>query len=165
VYDVAVSGLVLNFVPHPDRMVAEMARCVKSGGQIALYVWDYADKMELMRYFFDAAIELNPAAIDQDEGRRFPICQPGALAALFRDAGLQNFETRAIDVLTDFQDFDDYWSPFLGGQGVAPAYAMSLNEQDRTVLREHIRSKLPIAADGKIYLIARAWAVRGFRNS
>jgi SAM-dependent methyltransferase len=163
-YDVAVSGLVLNFVPHPDRMLAEMVRCVKPGGQSALYVWDYADKMELMRYFFDAATELNPAAIDQDEGRRFPLCQPDALAALFRDAGLQNVETRAIDVPTDFRDFDDYWSPFLGGQGVAPAYAMSLEEGERAELREHLRTKLPTAEDGSIHLIARAWAVKGTRT-
>jgi SAM-dependent methyltransferase len=163
-YDVAVSGLVLNFVPEPQRMVAEMARCVKPGGQLALYVWDYADKMEVMRYFFDAATALNPAAIDQDEGRRFPICKPEPLRALFNDAGLQNVEARAIDVPTDFRDFDDYWSPFLGGQGVAPAYAMSLSEEDRAALREHLRASLPVTAEGTIHLITRAWAVKGTKK-
>jgi SAM-dependent methyltransferase len=163
-YDVAVSGLVLNFVPQPERMVAEMRRCVKPGGTVALYVWDYAGKMELMRYFFDSAIDLNPAAIEEDEGRRFPICQPEPLVELFRDAGLQNATAWSIDVPTVFRDFDDYWSPFLGGQGVAPAYAMSLSEQDRAALREDLRRRLPVSADGSIHLIARAWAVQGTRN-
>jgi hypothetical protein len=30
-------------------------------------------------------------------------------------------ETRAIDIQTDFKDFDDFWAPFLGGQGSARA--------------------------------------------
>ncbi|HEX5547931.1 MAG TPA: hypothetical protein VFX24_11000, partial [Ktedonobacterales bacterium] len=72
-------------------------------------------------------------------------------------------ETRAIDVPTVFRDFDDYWTPFLSGQGAAPGYAMSLSEPQRATLRESLRSRLPIASDGTIPLIARAWAVKGRR--
>ncbi|HEX9439300.1 MAG TPA: methyltransferase domain-containing protein, partial [Roseiflexaceae bacterium] len=160
-YDAAVSGLVLNFIPDQPKAVAEMARVTRPGGTVAAYVWDYAGEMQLMRHFWDAAVALNPAARDLDEGRRFPICRPGPLARLFRDAGLKAVETRAIDVPTDFRDFDDYWSPFLGGQAPAPGYAMALTEEQRAALRERIRAGLPIAADGSIHLIARAWAVRG----
>jgi SAM-dependent methyltransferase len=157
----AVAGLVLNFVPQPQRAVAEMARVVRPGCIVAAYVWDYAGKMELMRYFWDAAVALDPAAKDLDEGRRFPLCQPKPLAELFGQAGLSEVEVRPTDVATDFRDFDDYWSPFLGGQGPAPGYAMSLSEERRATLRERIRSELPIAKDGSIHLIARAWAARG----
>ncbi len=160
-FDAAVSGLVLNFVPKPERAVAEMARVVAPGGVVAAYVWDYAGKMELMRYFWDAVVALDPAARDLDEGRRFPLCQPLTLAALFTQAGLREPEVRAVDVPTHFRDFDDYWSPFLGGQGPAPGYAMSLSETRRGALRERIRAQLPVAADGTIALVARAWAVRG----
>ena len=114
-----------------------------------------------MRYFWDAAVALDPGALDLDEGRRFPLCAPAPLTALFEDAGLRDVETRAIDVPTRFRDFDDYWTPFLGGQAPAPGYAMSLTEERRAALRDRIRSKLPIANDGSINLIARAWAVRG----
>ncbi len=41
---------------------------------------------------------------------------------------------------------------------------MSLSEERRAVLREQLRSLLPISADGSIHLIARAWAVRGVRE-
>lgn len=162
-YDAVVSGLVLNFVPQPERAVAEMARAVRPSGVIALYVWDYAGRMQFMRHFWNVAAALDPVAAELDEGRRFPICNPERLAELFRDAGLRSVETRAIDVPTDFRDFDDYWSPFLGGQGPAPSYAMSLNEERRTALRERIRASLPFALDGSIPLVARAWAVRGTR--
>ena len=163
-FDAAAAALVLNFVPQPARAVAEMARAVKPGGTVAAYVWDYAGKMELMRHFWDAAIELNPAAAELDEGRRFPLCQPAPLAELFVQAGLDAVEVEALDVATHFRDFDDYWTPFLGGQGPAPGYAMSLSEHDRSTLREHLRSALPTRPDGVIELAARAWAVRGLRR-
>jgi hypothetical protein len=40
--------------------------------------------MELMRYFWDAAVVLDPAALESDEGRRFPICQPSPLVELLK---------------------------------------------------------------------------------
>ena len=160
-FDVAVSGLVLNFVPKPLLAAQEMARAVRPAGVVAAYVWDYAGKMELMRYFWDAAVTVDPSASKLAEGLRFPICQPPALVALFSEAGLRDVQTHAIDVPMAFRDFDDYWNPFLGGQGPAPGYAMSLSEEHRGALRDRIRATLPIASDGSISLIARAWAVRG----
>ena len=162
-YDAVVSALVLNFIPDLPSGMAEMVRVVRPGGIVAGYVWDYAGKMELMRYFWDAAVALRPGDLERDEGRRFPICNPAPLTELFESAGLKDVEVRSIDVSTPFRDFDDYWTPFLGGQFPAPDYAMSLNEEARAALRERIRAHLPIEADGSIPLIARAWAVRGTR--
>ena len=59
-YDAVVAGLVLNFVPQPSRAVAEMQRVARVGGTVAAYVWDYAGQMQLMRYFWDAAVALDP---------------------------------------------------------------------------------------------------------
>lgn len=164
-YDAVAAGLMLNFVSDPNRALTEMRRVARAGGTVAAYVWDYAGQMQLMRYFWDAAVALDPAAFPLDEGRRFPICQPEPLAHLFWAAGLQGVEVRSIDVATTFRDFEDYWSPFLGGQAPAPGYTMSLSEERRAALREYIRARLPIAADGSIHLIARAFAVRGFVTS
>jgi SAM-dependent methyltransferase len=159
--DVVVSGLVLNFVPDQPRAVWEIRRVLRPGGTAAAYVWDYMGEMQLMRYFWDAALALDPGNENLDEGRRFPICKPEPLKALFESAGLTEVETRAIDVPTVFRDFDDYWSPFLSGQAPAPRYAMSLSEEQRGELREVLRRTLPANPDGSISLIARAWAVRG----
>jgi SAM-dependent methyltransferase len=159
--DVAVSGLVLNFLPDPQAAVAESAKVTTPGGTIGGYVWDYAGKMGLMRFFWDAAVELDPGVARMDEGVRFPLCSPLALTDLFTAAGLNDVAVTPIDILTRFQDFDDYWSPFLGGQGPAPAYAMSLVDADRGRLRDRIKDRIPTAADGSISLTARAWAVRG----
>lgn len=159
--DVTVSGLVLNFVSDPQAALAEMVRVTSRAGTIGAYVWDYAGKMELMRFFWDTAVELDPDVAKLDEGRRFPLCRPGGLADLFGRAGLQVVEVKAIDIQTPFPSFEDYWRPFLGGQGPCPAYAMSLDELSRARLRDRIRERLPVQADGSITLTARAWAVRG----
>jgi len=158
--DVVVSGLVLNFVPDPRAALAEMKRVAVKGGMIAAYVWDYAGKMELMRFFWDAAVELDRGAAGIDEGVRFPVCHPKALETLFADAGLNRVDVKPIDIPTPFANFDEYWQPFLGGQGPAPAYAMALDETARARLRDRIRERIPVTASGSISLIARAWAVR-----
>lgn len=156
--DVTVSGLALNFVPDPGRAVAEFARVTEAGGVVAAYVWDYAEGMAMLRTFWDAAVALDPAAAALDEGQRFPLCRPEPLARLWTSAGLDDVIVRPLDVPTVFTGFDDFWQPFLGGQGPAPGYAMSLPEERRLELRELLRSRLP---DGSIALTARAWAVRG----
>lgn len=160
IVDATVSGLVLNFVPDPRAGLAEMKRVTVPGGTIAAYVWDYAGKMELMRHFWDAAVALDPAAAKLDEGVRFPLCSERALGELFESVGLREVRTTAIEIPTAFDNFDDYWRPFLGGQGPAPAYAMSLDESARTRLHDAIRERIPPRSDGSIALIARAWGVR-----
>ena len=165
-YDAAVSGLVLNFVPKPNQMLGEMIRAVRMGGTVAAYVWDYADLMQLIRYFWNAAVALDKKVVALDEGQRFTLCQPELLRQLFQTSThLENVEIRAIDVPTIFHNFDDYWFPFLGGQGPAPSYTMSLSEKQRGTLREYLRRRLPIDTDGSIHLIARTWAVRGLRKN
>ena len=161
----AVSGLVLNFVADPRRAVAESARVVGDGGMVAAYVWDYAGRMELMRYFWDAAVDLDPDAAERDEGRRFPICEPTALARLLDEGSLLDVETREILVPTIFRDFDDYWEPFLSGEAPAPGYAISLDDERQASLRERLRATLPTRGDGSIALVARAWAVRGTKRA
>lgn len=162
-FDVVVSGLVLNFVPKPERMVLEMARSCRLYGKIGVYVWDYADGFQLLCHFWDAAAALDPAARELDEGVRFPVANGKAIWNLFLDAGLNDVLTRPIDVPMHFANFDDLWNPFLGGQGPAPGYVMSLSEDKRAALREQLGKNLPMKADGSIDLTARAWAVKGTR--
>jgi SAM-dependent methyltransferase len=161
--DAVVSGLVLNFTPDPAQSLAEMARAARPGGMVAAYVWDYADGMQMLRLFWDAASALDRGALALDEGRRFPICRWEALRALWRECGLAQIECCDIDVPTVFSSFDDFWLPFLGGQGPAPTYCGTLADDARAALRDRLRAMLPVAADGRIALTARALAVRGVR--
>jgi SAM-dependent methyltransferase len=162
-FDATVSGLVLNFVADPGRAASEMSRVTASQGVVAAYVWDYAGGMQLLRAFWDAAAELDPSARELDEGRRFPLARTDALERTWSEAGLHDVRTRTLDIQTVFDDLDDYWTPFLGGQGPAGAYAASLDAERQAALRERLRARLPVAEDGSISLLARALAVRGRR--
>ncbi|MBM7791131.1 class I SAM-dependent methyltransferase [Tenggerimyces flavus] len=157
-FDRVVGGLMLNFVPDYERAMTEMRRIAKPGGYIGVYVWAYAEGMEMMRLFWDAAITVDENALELDEGPRFPVCRPGGLTALFSQAGLADVKVEGIEIPTVFADFDDYWQPFLGGQGAAPAYFDRLDEYQQVAIRERLRAALP---KGEIALTARAWAAQG----
>ena len=130
-------------------------------GTGAVYVWDYAGKMDFLNQFWDAAVELDPNAAALHEGRRFPDSNAACLTELFVRAGLSRVEAHPIEIVTRFSGFQDYWQPFLGGQGPAPTYVSKLTEPQRMRLEEALAERLPVAGDGSILLSARAWATRG----
>ena len=142
-------------------MATEMVRVTRPGGTVGAYVWDYGGGMQMMRHFWDVAVQINPHDSKLDQAERFPICQPEPLETLFRAVGLNSVSVRAIDVATVFRDFDDYWTPFLGKQGAAPTYLAGLDVVTRDRIRDTLKTRLAAAADGSIALTARAWAVQG----
>lgn len=164
-YDVVVSALVLNFLPDPTAALLEMRSRTAEGGTVAACVWDYAGEMQFLRRFWDAAVGLDPAARQYDEGERFPICSPSALETAFGDADFPRITVDALEIETRFQDFDDYWMPFVGGPGPAPGYLASLAPEEREVLARKLSATLPRHEDGSIALTARAWAVRAENGS
>ncbi len=156
-----VSGFVLNFVSDPTAATREMIRVTKPGGIVAAYVWDYAGRMEMMRHFWDAAVVVSPQDSQMDEGERFPLCQPDPLRYLFEELGLTAVSVRPIDIPTVFENFADYWTPFLGKQGPAPTYLGSVDEATKERIRQLLQARLVPQENGAIILTARAWAVQG----
>ena len=158
-FDRTLSLLVLNFVPDTVLAVREMVRVARPNGIVAAAVWDYGDGMEMLRVFWDEAVALDPAAAARDE-RHMPLSGRGELSALWEDLGLQRVEGAALTLDMAFTSFDDFWQPFLCGQGPAGAYASALTEPAREALKETLRTHLAGAGSG-FTLTARAWAVRG----
>jgi len=163
-FDASVSGLGLNFVAQPLEALREMRRVTRPGGTIACYVWEYSGQVRFLREFWDAATAVDPEAASFDQGRRFPICTPDGLRAAFEEAGLGGADQHALEITTRFANFDDYWSPFLLGQGSAPVYLASRDERIRMAIRNRLEATLPVSADGSITLDARALAIRAPRR-
>jgi SAM-dependent methyltransferase len=160
-FDKTLSLLVMNFIPDPAKALREMIRVTRPNGVVATAVWDYGEGMEMLRAFWDEAVALDPTIATRDE-RYMPLCRPGELATLWRTNGLQRVEEQPLTIELAFAAFDDYWSPFLGGQGPAGAYAKSLSEPARTALEARLRKRLwEERPDGPIIVRARAWAVKG----
>jgi len=163
-FDAVVSGLVLNFLEAPAVVVKEMARVAKAGGNVAAYVWDYGDGMELLRRFWDIALTLDPAAASRDEAVKSDTWRPPVLRRLFVEAGLREVETTEITLAAELPSFAAYWTPFLGGQGTVASYVTSLAEEPRARLAETLRAAL-CDAQGKVSLRVRAFAVKGLKTA
>ena len=160
-YGSVTSLLALNFFPDPEAAINEMRSLATRGATVSACVWDYAGRMDFLRLFWDVAASVDPNARELDEGMRFPICRPRALARLFHHGGLHDVRCEPIEILTAFASFDNYWESFLGGTGPAPSYVASLNADARGVLARELKQALPEGPGGTIALVARAWAVRG----
>ena len=159
--DRTLSLLAINFVPNPAKAVDEMIRVTRAGGTVAAAVWDYGCGMEMLRVFWDEAIALDPAADARDE-RHMPLCRQGEPGALWREHRLGDVSEGPLTIRMPFGSFDDYWSPFLEGQGPAGAYVAGLTAREREQLQRRLRGRLVgDRRDHPIVLAARAWAVRG----
>ena len=159
--DVCVAGLVLNFVNDRTGALSEMRRVTRAGGLVAVYLWDYSGRMDMLQTFWDAAVAHDPAAASMHESVRFADANKDSLVSWFDAVGLDEVTTTSFDVVMNFRDLDDYWEPLLGGQGPAPSYLQSLNEAQRIRLHEALVRRLPVGRDGTIMLRARAWAACG----
>ena len=115
----------------------------------------------MLRVFWDEAVALDPASKPKDE-RHMPLCRPGELANLWKAQGLLDVREEPVVIPLTFSSFDDFWSPFLEGQGPAGAYVAALPEGPRRELEQRLRRRLlGGGGDRPITLKARAWAVRG----
>jgi SAM-dependent methyltransferase len=158
-FDASVSLLVFNFIPNPARALAEARRVTRPGGSVSAAVWDYGDGMRMLRIFWDAATALDPSADRLDE-KHMPLCRQGELSELWARGGLQKVEESAFEITMKFENFDDFWDPFLLGQGPAGAYVKDLPKPGISALREEVRKRLGDPR-GAFTLSARMWAVRG----
>ena len=160
-FDKTMSLLVMNFVPDHDKAIAGMRRVTRPGGGVSACVWDYNEGMQMLRFFWDEAVALDPAADKKDE-RHMKLSREGQLGEAWKKAGLENVQERPLVIEQSYASFDDYWEPFLKGAGPAGAYAVSLPEDQRRQLESRLRKRLLGGQDdGPFVLKARAWAVRG----
>ena len=160
-FDAALSLLVFNFIPDPGKALAELRRVIKPGGKISAAVWDYGEGMRMLRTFWDAAVETDPAA-DQLDEKHMRLCRAGELSALWRQAGLENIREQPIDIEMKFEWFADYWDPFLLGQGPAGSYACRLTRDQLQALRGEVQRRLSLSAENTPFVLpGRVWSVCG----
>ena len=160
-FDQTMSLLVMNFVPDHEKAIGEMRRVTRPGGAVSACVWDYNAGMEMLRFFWDEVVALDPAMEPKDE-RHMKLSREGQLGALWRKSGVTNVHERDLTIEQRYASFDDYWAPFLKGAGPGGAYVVSLTDERLRKLEARLRERLLGGrADGAFTLKARAWCVRG----
>jgi ubiquinone/menaquinone biosynthesis C-methylase UbiE len=157
-FDVVASALVINFVPEPELAIAEMRRVVRAGGVVAGFVWDFAEERSPSGPLRSAMRRLGVEvpSVPGTEASRM-----GALEALFRAAGLEQIETRAIDVCLSYENFEDFWQAQTPGYSPTTKIIKAMNDGDRSRLVRAIESSLPRGPGGSIEYCARANAIKG----
>ena len=60
--------LVMNFIPDAGKAAIEMRRVIRPGGTVSACVWDYDAGMQMLRYFWDEVIALDPAMEPRTSG-------------------------------------------------------------------------------------------------
>ena len=131
-FDGALAQLVLHFVSDPPAAAAEMRRTVRSGGVVGACVWDFAEGMEMLRHFWDAALTVDPDA--PTEARTLRFGRPGEIVEVFEGAGLVDIVESELAVSSTYDNFDELWSSVLEGIGPAGAFALSLPHDRREQL-------------------------------
>ena len=140
--------------------LAEMRRSPAPGGTAAVYVWDYAGEMQLMRHFWDAAVALDPAAATARRRRAaFRSANRSRLQALFKDGGFDRSSAAASMCRRYSRTSTTTGRHFSVDRVRRRPIARRLPARSAPQLREKIRARLPVDRDGTIPLIARAWAI------
>ena len=160
-FDKTIALLVMNFIPDHNKAISEMRRVTRPQGAVSACVWDYNEGMQMLRFFWDEVVALDPAMEPKDE-RHMKLSRKGQLAELWKKAGLVNVEEKPLVIDQSYTSFNDYWEPFLKGAGPGGAYVVSISEERRQELESRMRKRLlGDRADGPFVLKAQAWCVRG----
>ena len=155
--------LVFLFIPKPKIALHEMRRITRSGGTVAAVVWDSRGGLVFQRMLWDTAVAIDPnARVIRDSLFANPVAIPGGLAGFFQEAGLVEVEEQSLTIRMDYANFEDYWQPFLGGQGPVGAYFTGLAPALKARIKEAVRDAYCSGSpDGPRSLTASAWAVQG----
>jgi len=157
-FDAVLAQLVLHFVSEPAVAVAEMRRVARPDGVVGACVWDFAEGMQMLRLFYDAALAVDPAA--PDEARLMRFGNPGELREVFEAGGLVDVVETTLQVSAEYAGFDELWSGFLAGIGPAGSYLVALPEDRQAAVRGEFFQRIG-APDGGFSLTAVARSAHG----
>ena len=157
-FDAAAMALVISFVPDPGKAVAEMARVTKPGGFVGAYMWESRETVPVAPFTLAAralGYDGNYVLLGADTASQ------AGMRTLWQAAGLENIETRKIDIPVTFDDFDDFWNSCNALPNPAVQFMRGFSEAEVEAVRGWLRDFLPRDAAGRISYSASANAIKG----
>lgn len=153
-FDAALAQLVVHFMANPVAGLKEMARVTRTGGVVAVSVWDHGGGNGPLSVYWQAVRKLDPDALDES---RLAGANEGDLTRLCKAAGLDDIEEVPLTVHVEHLTFEEWWEPYTLGVGPAGSYVAGLDEARRESLRARCEELLPTP----LVISARAWTARG----
>jgi ubiquinone/menaquinone biosynthesis C-methylase UbiE len=158
-FEVVASALVINFIPDPPRALAEMRRVGRAHGRVAAFVWDFGAELSPSGPLRRA---LRRSGIQVPEIPGTEVSRLDTLRSLFQAAGLEQVETRTIDVCLAYTGFQDFWQAQTPGYAPTTKIIAEMKDSERIRLMSAVQSALPAGPSGSIEYCARANAVKAW---
>ncbi len=156
-FDSAVMALAINFAAHAQPVVDALVRVVKSAGLVSIYACDMpgGDLPTALPRAEMEALGIAPLNSPSNAASRMD-----ALHTLGTGAGLERIRPRETVVTREFDSVEDYWATTTLGPNVGPVIAARTRDEQEQ-LKSRVRSRLQIAAAGRLTCTARANAIAG----
>lgn len=155
-FDASLAQLVVAFMSDAPAGVDEMRRIVKTGGTIAVCMWD-REGMEML-----AAVARTQRALGREPkmaDARYRTREE--IETLFGD-GFADVRTELLETDASYTGFDEFWSALCGGAGPAGAWLATLEGEQRDEARSEVHRQVG-EPDGPFSLTAKAWATKATR--
>jgi SAM-dependent methyltransferase len=156
-FDVAISGLVLNFIDNPLMAISEFRRVLRPNGLVGCYVWDFAAERSPS---WPMRVSMRRVGIEVPNIPGAENSSLSALRSIFNLAGLKAVATETIDVTISYRHFDQFWQSQTTSYSPTTTIIQSLEERDRSVLVDALRSEISLNPDGRVEYCAHANAVK-----
>jgi SAM-dependent methyltransferase len=142
-FDVVLCREGLMFATDPGRAATEIRRVLCPGGRVAVAVWGPRERNPWLGLLFDA--------LTAQTGR--PVPPPGVpgpfslgdgarLAALLRDAGLDDVRVEELAVPTRAESFEHWWTRTTALAGPIAGVLAAMPEAPRAALRDGLRAEV-----------------------
>jgi SAM-dependent methyltransferase len=157
--DAVLCRFAYMLLADPETALRETRRVLKTGGRVALAVWDLPERNRWATIFRTAAEEVGISSPPgPNDAGQFALSAPGAIEELLEATGFDEVEVEALDLAFEAESLDAWWDFVLqtsasmadAVRGLAPADHYKLRDAIDAGYAEFVRD------DGSLLLPARA---------
>jgi SAM-dependent methyltransferase len=140
-FDVVLCREGLMFATDPGRAAAEIRRVLCPGGRVAVAVWGPRERNPWLGLLFDAlTAQTGQPVPPPGVPGPFSLGDGARLAALLRDAGLDDVRVEELAVPTRAESFEHWWTRTTALAGPIAGMLAAMPEAPRAALRDRLRA-------------------------
>jgi SAM-dependent methyltransferase len=157
--DAVLCRFAYMLLADPETALRETRRVLKTGGRVALAVWDLPERNRWATIFRSAAEEVGISSPPgPNDAGQFALSVPGAIEELLETTGFDEVEVEALDLAFEAESLDAWWDFVLQTSASMAEAVRALAPADHYKLRDAIDAGYAefVRDDGSLLLPARA---------